>query len=41
MREITMSIEELRRTMVMTRVVAGSLSMTEAAALLGLSERSV
>lgn len=36
-----MSIEERRRTMVLTRVVAGSLSMVEAAALLGLSERSV
>jgi transposase len=41
MREITMSIEEQRRTMVLTRVVAGSVSMAEAAALLGLSERSV
>jgi transposase len=41
MREITMSIEEQRRTMVVTRVVAGSLSMTEATTLLGLSERSV
>jgi len=37
-----MAIEEQRRTMVVTRVVAGALSMTEeAAALLGLSERSV
>ena len=36
-----MSIEEYRWTMVVTRVVAGALSMTEAAALLGLSERSV
>jgi transposase len=41
MREITMSIEEQRRTMVLTRVVAGSLSIREAVALLGLSERSV
>ena len=36
-----MSIEEQRRTMVLTGVVAGSVSMVEAAALLGLSERSV
>lgn len=36
-----MSIEEQQRTMVLTRVVAGSVSMTEAAAVLGLSERSV
>jgi len=36
-----MSIEEQRRTMVLTRVVAGSISMSEAATLLGLSERSV
>ena len=36
-----MSIEEQRRTMVLTRVAAGSVTMTEAAALLGLSERSV
>jgi len=36
-----MSIEEQRRAMVLTRVVAGSLSMAEAATLLGLSERSV
>lgn len=36
-----MSIEEQRRAMVLTRVVAGSLSMTEAATLLGLSERSI
>jgi hypothetical protein len=35
------SIEEQRRTMVLARVVAGSLPMTEAATLLGLSERSV
>lgn len=35
-----MSIEDQRRTMVPTRVVAGSLSMTEAATLLGVSERS-
>jgi transposase len=41
MREITMSIEEQRRTMVLTRVVAGSVSLSEAATLLGLSERSV
>jgi transposase len=41
MREITMSIDEQRRAMVLTRVVAGSLSMGEAVALLGLSERSV
>jgi hypothetical protein len=36
-----MSIKEQRRTMVLTRVVAGSLSMTEAATVLGFSERSV
>jgi len=36
-----MSIEEQRRTMVLTRVVAGSVSAAEAAVLLGLSERSV
>jgi len=41
MREITMSIDEQRRTMVLTRIVAGSVSMAEAVALLGLSERSV
>jgi len=40
-REITMSIEEQRRAMVLTRVVAGSRSMTETATLLRLSERSV
>lgn len=36
-----MAIEEQRRAMVLTRVVAGSLTMTEAATLLRLSERSV